>query len=365
MVDDSILELSRLFPTLPVYIKSNPEFEHYRVSYNRALTDHFLTIPNASPLAIRSGGHDFFGRSVVTDGIVINMLAMDSITISPGRTSARVDGGVIAGALQQFLSAHQLFTPTAQLKTVGYMSWAFGGGYRFYIGTYGFGVDQILGARVVVASGEIIDTDDDQELLWALRRAGAGNFGVIVELRVKVCPAPKLYAGYLAFPLSEAATVFEGLGPVLANTVEETTAAAYGVGDLSSATFFCRTNIRGLNPEVGAIFSHHPPVHPLSAVIIYNNHGKGIRTKTPNGFSACFPNRFPRAILGELEERGLALDGGFPSVFPPKQIDVKQFFGMQATENLRRLKSRLSCWEVARRYFRAIGHDSGSLWSFL
>ncbi|KAE8423348.1 hypothetical protein BDV36DRAFT_307743 [Aspergillus pseudocaelatus] len=440
-----IQELSKLIPTLPVYTKSNPEFEHYRVSYNRALTDQPLAIvrpqteeevsqvvqlcsAKRTPLTIRSGGHDFFGRSVVADGIVIDMRAMDSITISPDRTSAHVGGGVIAGALQQFLSAHQLFTPTGQSKTVGYVSWACGGGYGFYVGTYGFGVDQIVGARMVVTGGEIIDTDDDQELLWALRGAGAGNFGVIVELRVKVYPAPTLYAGYLAFPLSDVVSVFEdferiaagglpdefsgdgivahpdmlqgivsepsftffwcwtavdgdlepakiflrkmiGLGRVLANTVEETTAAAYGVGDSSSATFFCSRNIRGLNPEVGAIFSHHPPIHPLSAIIIHNNHGKGIRTKTHNDLSTCFPNRFPHVILGfhggthsgaeagsaavtdathwakrlsrELEERGLALDGGFPSFFPPEQIDVEQFFGMQATENLKRLKSRL------------------------
>ncbi|PIG83280.1 oxidoreductase [Aspergillus arachidicola] len=440
-----IQELSRLIPSLSAYTVSNPQFEHYRMTYNRALTDQPLAIVRPKteeevsqvveacsnrriPLAIRSGGHDFFGRSLVAGGIVIDMRAMDSIIISPDRTSARVGGGVIAGTLQQFLAAHQLFTPTGQSKTVGYVSWACGGGYGFYVGTYGFGVDQILGARVVVASGAIIDTDDDQELLWALRGAGAGNFGVIVELRVKVYPAPKLYAGYLAFPLSEVATVFEGfgrlvadglpdefsgdgivahpdmlqgvvsepcftffwcwtavdgdlelariflrrmmdLGTVLANTVEETTAAAYGIGDSSSATFLCSRSIRGLNPEVGAILSRHLPIQPLSAVVIHNNHGKGVRKKTPNGLSACFPNRFPHVILGfhggthsdaevgsdtiteasnwakqlrrEIEERELALDGGFPSFFPPEQIDVEQFFGVQATDRFRRLKDRL------------------------
>lgn len=154
-----------------------------------------------------------------------------------------------------------------------------------------------------------------------------------------------------------------------ANLLLLATAAAYGVGDSSSATFFCSRNIGGLNSQVGAIFSRHPPVHPLSAVVIHNNHGKGIRTKTHNDFSACFPTRFPHVILGfhggthsgaevssaavtdathwakrlsrDIEERGLTLDGGFPSFFPPEQIDVEQFFGMQATEKLKHLKSRL------------------------
>ncbi|KAF9876382.1 Oxygen oxidoreductase covalent FAD-binding site [Colletotrichum karsti] len=133
---------------------------------------------------------------------------MDSINIAADKKTVHVGGGVIAGSLQQALEARGLFTPTGQVKTVGYVSWACGGGYGFYVGTYGFGVDQIVGARVVIVDGNIIDTDDDKELLWALRGAGAGTFGVIVELPIKVYPTPKIYAGFLGFALTEAGAVF-------------------------------------------------------------------------------------------------------------------------------------------------------------
>jgi FAD/FMN-containing dehydrogenase len=139
------------------------------------------------------------------------MRGFNSITVSPDRTSVRVGGGVLAGTLQDVLHSHCLFTPTGQSKSVGYISWACGGGYGFYVGKYGFGVDQILGARVIVASGTIVDTDDDPELLWALRGAGAGSFGIVVELRVKVYPEPQILAGYLAYPLSEATAVLNSL----------------------------------------------------------------------------------------------------------------------------------------------------------
>jgi hypothetical protein len=134
---------------------------------------------------------------------------MDSVGIAPDRKCAKVGGGVIAGDLQQTLDKYRLFTPTGQAKTVGYVSWACGGGYGFYVGTYGFGVDQILGAIVVLADGRIVDTDQEPELLWAIRGAGAGTFGVVVELRVKVYTTPKLYAGFLAFPMHEAPVVLE------------------------------------------------------------------------------------------------------------------------------------------------------------
>ncbi|KAJ9488398.1 hypothetical protein VN97_g4908 [Penicillium thymicola] len=285
------------------------------------------------------------------------MRDMDTVSIGSDRASARVGGGVIAGDLQEALNSHGLFTPTGQSKSVGYVSWACGGGYGFYVGTYGFGVDQILGARVVLAGGRVVDTDRDSELLWALRGAGAGTFGIITELRVKVYPVPKLYAGFLAFPLSEAATVMgkvgsllhddfpdefsgdaiatnpemapipvaepcfalfwcwtsvnEDLGPaktffeqtmqagrVLGNTVTETTPAAYGLGGSSSGTFFRSRNVDQIHKNVGTILAQHLPPHPLSAVIFHNNHGKGVRHEVADAVGAAFPNRYQHVILG-------------------------------------------------------------------
>ena len=48
-------------------------------------------------------------------------------------------------------------------------------------------MNRILNARFVQADGEIVDAD--AELLWGQRGAG-GNFGVIVELTIKVYKLP-------------------------------------------------------------------------------------------------------------------------------------------------------------------------------
>ncbi|KAL4735272.1 hypothetical protein BDV11DRAFT_212168, partial [Aspergillus similis] len=365
--------LRHLMPSLSIYT----EGRHYQDCvelYNHALSKQPLVCARprteqevsllvqfcteeSIPFAIRSGGHDFFGRSVVYEGILIDMRAMDSVRVEPGRASARVGGGVIAGDLQETLNSNGLFTPTGQAKSVGYSSWACGGGYGFYVGTYGFGVDQILGARVVLAGGHVVDTDEDLELLWALRGAGAGTFGIVTGLRVKVYPVPKLYAGFLAFPLVEAATVMDGIeklleddfpdefsgdaiavnpemapmpvtepcfvllwcwtsasgdlapaksflermmqaGRVLGNTVTETTPAAYGLGDSSSGTFFRSRNVNRIHQKVGTILARHPPPHPLSAVVFHNNHGKGVRHEVADNVGAVFPNRHQHVIIG-------------------------------------------------------------------
>jgi hypothetical protein len=77
------------------------------------------------------------------------------------------------------------------------------------------GVDQILGARVVLFDGSVVDTDqkDHRELLWGLRGAGLGSFGVISELRIKLYPKFNQQAGVLTFPFTDFGKIAEALGP--------------------------------------------------------------------------------------------------------------------------------------------------------
>ncbi|KAL5364199.1 hypothetical protein BJX96DRAFT_156912 [Aspergillus floccosus] len=446
MIDSEIPvqdRLRHLMPSLSIHTEGS-QYQDCLELYNRALSkqplgcvrprteqevSHLVQFctEESVPFAVRSGGHDFFGRSLVSEGILIDMRSMDTVIVEPDRASARVGGGVIAGHLQETLHSHGLFTPTGQAKSVGYVSWACGGGYGFYVGTYGFGVDQILGARVVLAGGHVVDTDEDPELLWALRGAGAGTFGIVTELRVKVYPAPKLYAGFLAFPLHEVATVMDRIGrlfehdfpdefsgdaiavnpemaptpvaepcfvlfwcwtavsgdlepaksfleqmmqtgKVLANTVTETTPSSYALGDSSSGTFFRSRNIDRIDQKIGAILAQHLPPRPLSAVIFHSNHGKGVRREVTDNVGAAFPIRHQHVILGvhggtrpgqadaqeladaarwatdmveAIDHNGLSLSGGFPSFWPPDQVDIEGFFGDKVAGRLRQLKARL------------------------
>jgi FAD/FMN-containing dehydrogenase len=85
---------------------------------------------------------------------------------------------------------------------------------------WGLGADNLEGARVVLASGEVVDTDDEghTELLWALRGAGNGNVGIVTQLRVKTYPYPGFLAGILAFPLAEAKEVLRQFHELVAAT---------------------------------------------------------------------------------------------------------------------------------------------------
>lgn len=163
------------------------------------------------PVAVRSGGNDMSERSRVDGGVVIDVRSMDTMTIAADRKSVRLGGGINSGKLSKFLDENGLDTPVGWDSEVGYVAWACGGGYGLQCGSRGLGVDQVLGGRIVTASGDVLDVQDkpgSEDALWALRGGGAGVMGVVSELTVKVYPTAKALAGFLMFPYAEAEKVF-------------------------------------------------------------------------------------------------------------------------------------------------------------
>lgn len=115
--------------------------------------------------------------------------------------------------IQLFLREHKLAATAGLYGTVGAANWSMGGGYGPYNGRFGMGVEQIVAARVVNAQGEVADADE--EMLWGIRGAG-GNFGVAVELELKVHKLEKMLWGQVFFALAEAKRVFEGYRDLIA-----------------------------------------------------------------------------------------------------------------------------------------------------
>jgi FAD/FMN-containing dehydrogenase len=157
-------------------------------------------------MAIRSGGHDFAGRSS-TQGVVIEVTPMDSVSVSEGL--ARVGAGTRLGELYQALRAHGLTVPAGSCPDVGITGLTLGGGLGILGRRYGLTADHLQAAQVVLADGRIVDCDEehDAELFWGLRGGGAGQFGVVTSLQFRLCPAPSATNFRLVWPSVQAAAV--------------------------------------------------------------------------------------------------------------------------------------------------------------
>jgi FAD/FMN-containing dehydrogenase len=140
---------------------------------------------NELPFSVRVGGHDMFGRSQVHDAITIDLREIAYVHVNPEAHTARLGGGVLVMEVLKELKKHGMIVPHPVIPGVGFVGWATHGGYGLLSAQYGFGVDQILQARLVDSQAIIRDADAD--MLTAIR-GGGGCLGIIVELTIKVYP---------------------------------------------------------------------------------------------------------------------------------------------------------------------------------
>ncbi|KAI1081467.1 hypothetical protein F5B20DRAFT_588534 [Whalleya microplaca] len=298
----ALAPLLKLLPGALVYTKSNPKYDEKRKTFNKDNKAQPMAIisprcerevqvavkfcaDNKISMTARGGGHDVPGRSLIEDGIVIDMSKLDTITISEDRTFATIGAGVLLIQLSAFLDSQSLYTPHGWCDQVGYVGWACGGGYGFSNGQHGLGAHQILGARVVTPSGNIVDTDDDDNLLWAIRGAGNGNFGVISEIRTKLYTRPQVLAGIVAFPLSEGREVLSKFEKLSQQDLHKqfsgdfVIGAAPGVGP--SIQFFFQYFLDGNNHQQA--LEYKQKITDLGTVLMDN-----VTESTPHAFLQTF-----------------------------------------------------------------------------
>jgi len=154
----------------------------------------------------RSGGHCFAGRSS-TEGVVIDVSPMRSVSVSGG--VATVGAGARLGDVYDVLDGHGLTIPAGCGPSVGISGLTLGGGMGILGRRYGLTSDNLLTAQVVLADGSIVECDEhrEEDLFWALRGAGGGNFGVITSLAFGTVPAPAATAFHLTWPHAHAAEI--------------------------------------------------------------------------------------------------------------------------------------------------------------
>ncbi|MET8780589.1 FAD-binding oxidoreductase [Streptomyces sp. NPDC004589] len=145
-------------------------------------------------LRVRSGRHSLEGWSNVDNGLVIDISELKSVHIDVDSRIARVGAGLNQLEAVTALAHKNLAVTTGTEGSVGLAGATLGGGFGFLTRWLGMACDSLVGAEIVVPSGdecaEVIEVDlrNHSDLLWALRGAGNGNFGIITSLTYKVTP---------------------------------------------------------------------------------------------------------------------------------------------------------------------------------
>ncbi|KAK4898339.1 hypothetical protein LTR27_003935 [Elasticomyces elasticus] len=140
---------------------------------------------NNVDLAVKGGGHSTAGASSTDGGLLIDLgggLRYTKVDVK--NKLLYVGGGALWGDVDEAAWEHGLATVGGTVADTGVGGLTLGGGYGALSGEHGLVIDNVVGATVVVANGEIkhVSETENPDLFWALLGAGQ-NFGVTTVLQ--------------------------------------------------------------------------------------------------------------------------------------------------------------------------------------
>lgn len=146
---------------------------------------------------VRGGGHSAWGA--VPGGLTVDLAALDDVHVDGTRVS--VGGGATWGAVARVLSEHGLGLSSGDTASVGVGGLTLGGGIGWMVRAWGLAADQLIGAQLVTARGDVVEVarDSHADLLWALR-GGGGNFGVVTRFDFRAHELPSVVFTTLGLP---------------------------------------------------------------------------------------------------------------------------------------------------------------------
>lgn len=163
---------------------------------------------NGVSLSVRGGGHNHNGYAVSDGGIMMDMSALNQADLRPEDKSVVAQSGMTWGAFDAVTHQASLATTGAIVSMVGVPGYTLGGGIGWLHRKFGAGCDNLIGAEVVLPTGEVVKAAarENEDLLWALR-GGGGNFGVATKLHFRLHELSDVYAGLIFYPLDDLGAV--------------------------------------------------------------------------------------------------------------------------------------------------------------
>lgn len=146
------------------------------------------------PVAVKSGGHAFHGFNLNEGGLLVELSGMANRLLEKDSQRFTAGPGLKLRDCYAWLMERGSILPAGSCGGVGLAGLTLGGGYGLFAREFGLTCDHLLEVRLVDGNGEVRDSRDEPELLWACRGGGNGNFGVATSFTFETRPAPKALA---------------------------------------------------------------------------------------------------------------------------------------------------------------------------
>jgi FAD/FMN-containing dehydrogenase len=172
------------------------------------------------PLSVCTGGHSYAGCFLRHNSILLDVSALNEISVDPETMLARVGPGATSRQLTHALDAHNLAFPTGHGGEVALGGFLLGGGMGINSATWGgMSVFNVEALDLITADGQLRHASATQnpDLFWAARGAGPNAFFVVTDFYLRCYPRPHIANHACQLP-------WQALGPLLETIENKATA---------------------------------------------------------------------------------------------------------------------------------------------
>lgn len=207
----------------PLLLSGDDGYDHARAVWNGMIdkqpaliarcegaadVSHAMTFARERDLlvSVRGGGHSISGKAVCEGGLMIDMSSMNSVRVDQSAKTARADGGCLEGHIDREAALLGLATTGGIVSHTGAGGLTLGGGFGRLCRKYSLACDNLIGADIVTADGQLRHVSDEEnaDLMWALR-GGGSNFGIVTALEYQLHEMdPIVIAGDINFAWKDA-----------------------------------------------------------------------------------------------------------------------------------------------------------------
>lgn len=296
----------------------NPIFDRYpgAIIYCQSEVDVALALAFGQLVpggfTVRSGGHSTAGYSTC-DGVLIDVSALNDVSVDLGTFLVTVGPGCNFGKLFQVLESYGLHVPGGECPDVCIGGFVQGGGYGFTSVSFGMNCDNVVAFRVMLADGSIVwaNAQTNADLFWALCGGTGGNFGIILGVTYTLRALGAVTGFALAWPLTSAIAIAEAAAAMMVLQSSYMLNSICGP-DMNLQVSLCFQN--WIDPSQPA----PPPGTPLQPYFMVRGMWLGQPALLPplltplTGLAGCIPQWIKTGTFRQLNDQLLNYPQGMP-----------------------------------------------------
>ncbi|KAI0386947.1 hypothetical protein F5Y04DRAFT_288746 [Hypomontagnella monticulosa] len=274
MAVDEVLEaLKGAFPTAQVVLPSTDEFTSLNTSYlskaqaefqpraiflprDRDDVAKFIRVINPYALqgivkfAVRGAGQQpALGCNNIDNGITVDLRNLTGILLKDDNSTVSIGAGERWGEVYSKLQEKGLAVTGSRSSMGGIGGLALSGGLSFFSTREGFITDNVTNFEAVLASGEIINANANENMdLFVSLRGGGNNFAIVTRYDMRTFKQGKFWGGTVfyfpdSFPSQVEAYVKELKDPEATNETHIMIGAGYSAAFAQISEIMCMNQV--------------------------------------------------------------------------------------------------------------------------